>query len=130
VQLIIDAKNNTHKVKGKTVPSTPRDGNLAAISLAEIPDANVIYREANKNAIQHNKFIVYLPKPANQPTQVWTGSVNITESGIFGQTNVGHWIRNEDVAGQYKKYWDLLKGDPGAKDDDPAAKKKLDKRII
>jgi phosphatidylserine/phosphatidylglycerophosphate/cardiolipin synthase-like enzyme len=128
VHLIIDAKNNTHKVKEKMVPSTPRVDNLKSLENAGIPKANVIYREANKDEIQHNKFIVYIPKTSNDPTEVWTGSVNITESGIFGQTNVGHWIRNKDIAIKYRNYWQLLSGDPGAKDNDPAAKKKTDKK--
>ena len=44
---------------------------------------------------------------------MWTGSTNISEGGIFGQTNVGHWVRNADLAKKYFAYWTLLSGDPG-----------------
>src|SRR5258708_2686851 len=137
VTLIIDAKNNEHPVKDKKTgkshmaESSPRVQTLAALKLAKIPKANYILREANKNLIQHNKFIVYLKGAKKIPTAVWTGSTNVTESGIFGQTNVGHWVRNPALAVQYKAYWDLLSKDPGAKDNDtPADRKKGNKDYI
>lgn len=70
--------------------------------------------------ISHNKFIVLLEK--GSPIQVWTGSTNFTEGGIFGQSNVGHVIRNEAVAKKYLEYWDKLSTDPkkkSAKSDPP-----------
>jgi phosphatidylserine/phosphatidylglycerophosphate/cardiolipin synthase-like enzyme len=45
---------------------------------------------------------------------VWTGSTNISVGGISGQTNVGHWIRNQDVAKQYLAYWEVMSEDLGA----------------
>jgi phosphatidylserine/phosphatidylglycerophosphate/cardiolipin synthase-like enzyme len=62
------------------------------------------------SAISHNKFIVLLHK--GKPVQVWTGSTNFTAAGIFGQSNVGHIIRNEEVAQQYLDYWERLSKDP------------------
>ena len=44
---------------------------------------------------------------------MWTGSTNISEGGIHGQTNVGHWVRNKDVAAKFNAYWDVLSDDPG-----------------
>jgi phosphatidylserine/phosphatidylglycerophosphate/cardiolipin synthase-like enzyme len=42
--------------------------------------------------------------------------------GIHGQTNVGHWVRNEDAATAFLGYWNLLQTDPGAvKGDDKSA---------
>ncbi len=64
-------------------------------------------------AISHNKFIILL-KDTN-PIQVWTGSTNITAGGIFGQSNVGHIIRNEEIAKQYYAYWEKLSEDPKRK---------------
>ena len=124
VTLVIDMKNNKHKVKNKIIPSSPRESNIKALKEAKIPKANTVYREANKNMIHHNKFIVYGKGKSASPTAVWLGSTNITESGIFGQTNVGHWVRNEKTAATYKNYWDILSKDPGGKDDDEAADKK------
>jgi phosphatidylserine/phosphatidylglycerophosphate/cardiolipin synthase-like enzyme len=49
------------------------------------------------------------------PNLVWTGSTNISKGGIFGQTNVGHAIENQEVAEEYLKYWNALKADPDGK---------------
>ena len=118
INLVIDGKMNgaaaTAKTKAKG--NTPRDGSLAAIKAAKIPMKNVVLRQANKARLQHNKFMVYLQGKTQQPVAVWTGSTNITESGIFGQTNVGHWVRDNKTAALYQKYWTLLSKDPGGKD--------------
>lgn len=66
------------------------------------------------SAISHNKFIVLLKK--GKPIQVWTGSTNFTAAGIFGQSNVGHIIRNEKIAQAYMDYWTRLSADPTIKD--------------
>ena len=60
--------------------------------------------------ISHNKFIVLLKD--NQPVEVWTGSTNFTPGGIFGQSNVGHIVREPDVAQKYFEYWKKLSTDP------------------
>jgi phosphatidylserine/phosphatidylglycerophosphate/cardiolipin synthase-like enzyme len=44
--------------------------------------------------------------------QVWTGSANFTDGGIYGQANVGHIVRDYSVAKQYLSYWNALKSDP------------------
>lgn len=62
------------------------------------------------NAISHNKFIILLKK--GKPIQVWTGSTNMTEGGIFCYSNVGHIVRDPKVAAQYLKYCKKLSGDP------------------
>ena len=46
------------------------------------------------------------------PTEVWTGSTNITPSGFLGQSNVGHLINDQDVAEHYLKYWTILSDNP------------------
>jgi phosphatidylserine/phosphatidylglycerophosphate/cardiolipin synthase-like enzyme len=50
-----------------------------------------------------------------KPVQVWTGSTNYTEGGIFGQSNVGHIIRDAEVAQKYYDYWKKLSTDPKSK---------------
>jgi phosphatidylserine/phosphatidylglycerophosphate/cardiolipin synthase-like enzyme len=67
-------------------------------------------RLATPNAIAHNKFIILLE--GGQPVAVWTGSTNFTESGIFGQSNVGHAVRNRSLARAYVAYWERLYKDP------------------
>jgi phosphatidylserine/phosphatidylglycerophosphate/cardiolipin synthase-like enzyme len=123
VKLIIDAKVNEYTdSKGVFHQSFPREENLVAIRQAGISeDENIIKREARKSDIQHNKFIVFLEGVAQHPRAVWTGSTNISMGGIMGQTNVGHWIRDENIAAKYARYWEILSRDPGGKTGDGAA---------
>ena len=121
VRLIIDAKVNEYTdKKGKLHESFPREDNLTTIDKAKIK-SSVIKREAKPNDIQHNKFMVLLKGVQQRPVEVWTGSTNISLGGIHGQTNVGHWIRNADIAIKYQAYWELLSKDPGGRADDNAA---------
>jgi phosphatidylserine/phosphatidylglycerophosphate/cardiolipin synthase-like enzyme len=69
--------------------------------------------ERTDTTISHNKFIILLKD--GKPIQVWTGSTNFTAGGIFGQSNVGHIIRDEDVAARYLEYWQKLSTDPKKK---------------
>ncbi len=75
-------------------------------------EAVAIPREQNPSYIAHNKFIVLLDN--GNPVSVWTGSTNFTESGIFGQSNVGHAVKDANVATAYHEYWKLLAQDPAA----------------
>jgi phosphatidylserine/phosphatidylglycerophosphate/cardiolipin synthase-like enzyme len=114
VALIVDGKvNGFVDKKGKVQPSFPREDNLALLAQAGIPMANVILREARKSSIQHNKFMVRIVD-GERPTEVWTGSTNMSLGGLAGQTNVGHWVRNANVAQRFVRYWELLATDPGA----------------
>jgi phosphatidylserine/phosphatidylglycerophosphate/cardiolipin synthase-like enzyme len=122
VKIIIDAKENEHiDKKGKFYESYPRLINLQTLSKVGIPSSKssgyIIKRESRKNDIQHNKFLVKLDSKG-KPIEIWTGSTNISIGGIHGQTNVGHLIRNEEVALKYYNYWKLLKTDPGGSDSD------------
>ncbi|MBT2185958.1 phospholipase D-like domain-containing protein [Sphingobium nicotianae] len=123
VKLIIDSKDNSYTdKKGLFHEAFPRKANRDAVAEAGIPaSAIALWREANPNDIQHNKFMVLLQGAAGTPKQVWTGSTNISLGGIHGQTNVGHWVRDAAVAERFKAYWDLLSGDPGAPDGASAA---------
>ena len=40
-------------------------------------------------------------KTARTPIEVWTGSTNLTDGGIYGQANVGHRVRDERTAAQF-----------------------------
>ena len=122
VKIIIDAKVNefTDK-KGQFHESFPRADNLRTVADAGLPDSAIIKRQARADAIQHNKFMVRLVGAARTPTEVWTGSTNISLGGIAGQTNVGHWVRDAGVAEQFMAYWELLATDPGATSADTPA---------
>lgn len=130
VQVIIDAKVNEFTDKyGDFHPSFPRGDNLAMIAEVGIPEANVIRREARTSAIQHNKFMVRITAAAG-PVEVWTGSTNLSQGGVSGQTNVGHWLRNSDTANRYVQYWDVLSDDPGGTEADALAEVKLKNKVF
>jgi len=116
VKLILDAKDNAYTdKKGVFHEAFPKEDNIRTVDAAGLPaDAVACWRANNKNDIQHNKFMVLLKGVDETPTEVWTGSTNISEGGIHGQTNVGHWVRNPDVAAAFAAYWALLKTDPGS----------------
>jgi phosphatidylserine/phosphatidylglycerophosphate/cardiolipin synthase-like enzyme len=113
VRLIVDGKQNG----SATEAAYPREENLATLRAAGITEDHYRLREARKSAIAHNKFMVHIPAGA-VPTQVWTGSTNLTLGGIAGQTNVGHWVRDPGTALSFQGYWTLLAGDPGGRSED------------
>jgi phosphatidylserine/phosphatidylglycerophosphate/cardiolipin synthase-like enzyme len=116
VRLVLDGKQNG----SATEAAYPRDENLASLASSGIPMDRVVMREARTSAIAHNKFMVHLPS-GTTPTQVWTGSTNLTLGGVAGQTNVGHWVRDGATAAAFQAYWQLLATDPGGRSDDTSA---------
>src|SRR5262249_30795318 len=66
--------------------------------------------ERTDTTISHNKFIVLLKE--GRPVSIWTGSTNFTAGGIFGQSNVGHVVRDAKIAKHYLAYWKMLATDP------------------
>jgi hypothetical protein len=64
-----------------------------------------------KAKIPHNKFLVRC-SAAGTPAEVWTGSTNLSEKGIFGQCNTGHAVKDRGLAGRYLEFWTALKADP------------------
>jgi phosphatidylserine/phosphatidylglycerophosphate/cardiolipin synthase-like enzyme len=130
VQLVVDLKVNEHTAAEEQPDGTtnrmfhesdPRIRNLRAIEGAGITGSALIRREARRSSIAHNKFMVLLTGAGKVPTQVWTGSTNLTDGGVHGQANVGHWIRDRAVARSYLEYWDLLATDPGGRAGDSRA---------
>jgi phosphatidylserine/phosphatidylglycerophosphate/cardiolipin synthase-like enzyme len=109
VKIIFDCKNEgEHDDKGN--PKGPWEGNLEALKDAGLKKSLVKARKVNPSYIFHNKFILLLQN--DMPKQVWTGSTNITRGGIFGHSNVGHLVRDEQVAKSYEMYWQELNKDP------------------
>jgi len=68
-----------------------------------------------KGTIMDNKFFVLVKD--EKPVAVWTGSTNLTENGIFGHSNCGHMVENDDVAAAYLQYWKQVKKDAETADD-------------
>ena len=113
-QLVLD---DAGKVAKKMLPDEVASAAEKAIRRVGIKNfkytnawQNEVFIERKNTTISHNKFIILLKD--DKPIQVWTGSTNYTAGGIFGQSNVGHIIRDEDVAARYLAYWEKLKDDP------------------
>ena len=68
-----------------------------------------------KAKIPHNKFLVRC-SAAGKAVELWTGSTNISEKGVFGQCNTGHAVKDAALAKLYQEYWADLKADPAPKD--------------
>jgi hypothetical protein len=111
VKIVYDARVKTSKGK-------PDATEAARVALTEsrlkkygLKTAGIAKaRVTTPTAIAHNKFVVLLRD--GDPVAVWTGSTNFTESGIFGQSNVGHVVEDPTVAAGYLAYWKRLHGDP------------------
>lgn len=80
--------------------------NQATIKTAGLDDDDAVIPRTVSEGIRHNKFIVLLK--VGKPLAVWTGSTNISAGGIFGHSNVGHIVWDEDVAVKYLDYWQRL----------------------
>jgi hypothetical protein len=83
---------------------TYKDENEAMIRKAKIKA--LCEPQKSRTGIRHNKFIVLIHK--DKPVAVWTGSTNISAGGIFGHSNVGHAIWDEEIAQRYLDYWERL----------------------
>jgi len=57
--------------------------------------------------IAHNKFFIGYDKNG-VAQEIWTGSTNLTPTGIAGQSNNGLTLTNKDVAKLYDQYLDAL----------------------
>ncbi len=81
-----------------------KDENEAMIAKAGIK--GICKPQKSRAGIRHNKFIVLIHK--DKPVAVWTGSTNISAGGIFGHSNVGHTIWDQELAERYLQYWERL----------------------
>jgi phosphatidylserine/phosphatidylglycerophosphate/cardiolipin synthase-like enzyme len=111
VKIILDDKNHGEYYNG--LPKGPWKNNSDALQEVGIGYPFVKMRKSNPSFIAHNKFIILLKN--NNPKQVWTGSTNITQGGLYGHSNVGHIIRDDLVANGYDMYWQELFKDPEAR---------------
>jgi len=60
--------------------------------------------------ISHNKLAILLQ--AGNPTQVWTGSANLSENAFNFQTNTALLVNDTKVAGQFENYFQSLIDNP------------------
>lgn len=103
IRIVYDGRENATGHPGKT--------NRAAVAAAGLT-AVCTERTQPKSAISHNKFIVRLRDGA--PVSVWSGGTNFSAGGIFGHSNVAHFVEEPAIAGQFLAYWQALDTDPAA----------------
>lgn len=87
--------------------------NETAIQAAGLDRSMLIPR--THPVLAHNKFLVRGERHQDGTlavTQVWTGSTNLSQGGIFGHSNVGHVVRDPQTAQGFLDYWTELAGDP------------------
>jgi len=87
------------------------DGNREALGDSGIKQLTI---PRSKVSISHNKFVVLLKD--GKPLEVWSGSTNVTEGGIYGHANVGHRIGDRKVAAAYLDYWTQISINPSRPD--------------
>jgi phosphatidylserine/phosphatidylglycerophosphate/cardiolipin synthase-like enzyme len=102
VQLVVDAVGGAE--------AEPNKSNQVAIADARISG---LVSPRQHVSIAHNKFVV--ASLDGKPVSVWTGSTNVTEGGIFGQSNVGHVVRDAKVARSYLDAWTRIRSNPNPK---------------
>ncbi|HSL44220.1 MAG TPA: phospholipase D-like domain-containing protein [Anaerolineales bacterium] len=64
---------------------------------AMLQEAGIEVRSDNRSALMHNKFWIF------DGQIVWTGSTNVTESGVFKQDNNAIVIQSPEVAAIYER---------------------------
>ena len=111
VSVVYDSKPASwHAERREWMEHGPSAANDAAVRSAGVGDITR-RRAAALSSISHNKFFLLL-LPGGEPAAVWTGSTNITTSGIFGHLNVGHVCADRAIARRYLSYWEELATDP------------------
>jgi len=112
LQILYDAIVKIKKSKGKkdqkTGPSVASVPLMRKYALKDLAEG----RTGSGLNISHNKFMVRTDK-AGKPVAVWTGSTNFTDSGVYGQTNVGHAIADPSLAATYLKWHQDIWGKSG-----------------
>ncbi len=78
-------------------------------NLAESGIKSLTKARTRSGKYAHNKFFVWRQQGISK--EVWTGSTNLSENGIFGHSNNAHIIRDPQIAEQYEQYWQLLNKD-------------------
>lgn len=73
------------------------DGEPGRGQFVMLQEAGIEVRSDTRSALMHNKFWIF------DGGTVWTGSTNITESGIFKQNNNALVIRSQKLAAIYER---------------------------
>lgn len=100
------------KVRGATVAilydgDSQREENEKALENQGM-DAMVKAR-VHSGGYAHNKFVVL--RRGGQSKEVWTGSTNLSDNGMYGHSNNAHLVRDPVIADKYFQYWQVLDAD-------------------
>lgn len=83
------------------------DGNAEARKHLNDEGILTINRLLKSKGLGHNKFVVV--SKASKPKAVWTGSTNLSTTGLCTQVNNGLLIENSDVAKLFLQQWKNLR---------------------
>jgi phosphatidylserine/phosphatidylglycerophosphate/cardiolipin synthase-like enzyme len=87
----------------------PDENKDVRAALKKLKTIEVVDRIVKGEHFAHNKFMVICDKNGNAHTAL-SGSTNWTVTGLCTQANNGLIISDDEVAGAFRKQWDLLKG--------------------
>ena len=93
----VDVRWVTDDEHGLEADEEPGHGQFAMLQ-----EAGIEVRSDERSALMHNKFWIF------DRQTVWTGSTNITESGIFKQNNNVLVIHSPQLAGIYEAEFDEM----------------------
>lgn len=97
-----------HLILGNGAFKPPeRDENESVREQLRGTSINLHDRIVGSGHFAHNKFIVFCDTAGN-PASVWTGSTNLTGTGLCTQVNNGILIDNAAVAGDFLAAWRRL----------------------
>lgn len=93
----VDVRWVTDDEHGLEADEEPGHGQFALLQ-----EAGIEVRSDERSALMHNKFWIF------DRQTVWTGSTNITESGVFKQNNNALVIHSPQLAGIYEAEFDEM----------------------
>lgn len=108
-QLVALGKNANVILANGSPDSKHPDKNIdVRLKLKEQGKIKLYDRIVKKPHLSHHKFLVLTDKN-DEPEKVWTGSTNLTVTGLCTQANNGILITNRLVASWFRDQWNLLK---------------------
>jgi hypothetical protein len=108
-QLVALGKNANVILANGSPDSKHPDKNIdVRLKLKEQGKIKLYDRIVKKPHLSHHKFLVLTDKN-DEPEKVWTGSTNLTVTGLCTQANNGILITNRLVAAWFRDQWNLLK---------------------
>lgn len=89
------------------------DHDPQAANAALLTEVDLTRRIVGSPHFAHHKYMVIMKKTGatEVPVKVFTGSTNITHSGLFTQTNNGILIHEPELAKYYREQWTVLQAD-------------------